>query len=128
MARPLASSSVRIAILTDYYYPQLGGITEHVHGQATNLSARGHEVTVITGNLFRPPAVTDGDPAPVARDASFEIVRMGQALRLYGNASQTLHTLDFRMISKMKRLFRERRFDVIHTHAPYNPGFVMLAP
>ncbi len=28
----------------------------------------------------------------------------------------------------MKKLFRERRFDVIHTHAPYNPGFVMLAP
>ena len=119
---------MRIAILTDYYYPQLGGITEHVHGQATNLSARGHEVTVITGNLFRPPSVTDADPAPVSRDAPFEIIRMGQALRLYGNASQTLHTLDFRMISKMKKLFRERRFDVIHTHAPYNPGFVMLAP
>ncbi len=64
---------MRIAILTDYYYPQLGGITEHVHGQATNLSARGHEVTVITGHLFRPPSVTDGDPAPVARDAPFEM-------------------------------------------------------
>ena len=25
---------MRIAIVTDYYYPQLGGITEHVHGQA----------------------------------------------------------------------------------------------
>ena len=119
---------MRIAILTDYYYPQLGGITEHVHGQATNLSARGHEVTVITGNLFHPPAVTDGASAPAARDEPFEVLRMGQALRLYGNASQTLHTVDFRMISKMKKLFRERRFDVIHTHAPYNPGFVMIAP
>ena len=27
-------SLVRVCILTDYYYPQLGGITEHVHGQA----------------------------------------------------------------------------------------------
>ena len=36
---------------------------------------------------------------PVAH-APFEIIRMGQALRLYGNASQTLHTLDFRMISE----------------------------
>ena len=96
MARPLASSGVRIAILTDYYYPQLGGITEHVHGQATNLSARGHEVTVVTGHLFRPPAVADGDAAPAARDEPFEVLRMGQALRMYGNASQTLHTVDFR--------------------------------
>ena len=27
-------AAVRIAIVTDYYYPQLGGITEHVDGQA----------------------------------------------------------------------------------------------
>jgi phosphatidylinositol alpha-mannosyltransferase len=119
---------VRIAILTDYYYPQLGGITEHVHGQANHLAARGHEVTVITGHLFRPPPVADGEPPPMARERSFELLRMGQAVRMYGNASQTLHTIDFRMIAKLKRLFRERRFDVIHTHAPYNPGFVMLAP
>ena len=119
---------MRIAILTDYYYPQLGGITEHVHGQANHLSARGHEVTVITGHLFRPPPVADGDHPVHTRERSFELLRMGQAVRMYGNASQTLHTVDFRMIGKLKKLFRERRFDVIHTHAPYNPGFVMLAP
>ena len=41
----ILSFRVRIAIVTDYYYPQLGGITEHVHGQATQLAAprpRGH--------------------------------------------------------------------------------------
>jgi phosphatidyl-myo-inositol alpha-mannosyltransferase len=118
---------VRIAIVTDYYYPQLGGITEHVHGQAMHLHARGHEVTVITGNLFRPPTVVDTEYQP-ERHVPFEIVRLGQALRLYGNASQTLHTLDWRLFHKMKRLFRDRRFDVIHTHAPYNPSFVVLAP
>jgi phosphatidylinositol alpha-mannosyltransferase len=118
---------VRIAILTDYYYPQLGGITEHVHGQATHLHARGHEVTVITGNLFRPPPVVDPGYRPEAH-VPFEVLRMGQAMRLYGNASQTLHTVDFRMLHRLKKLFRERRFDVIHTHAPYNPGFVLLAP
>ena len=48
---------------------------------------------------------------------------MGQALRLYGNASQTLHTVDSGMIGRrLKTLFRERRFDVVHVHAPYNPG------
>ena len=52
---------MRIAIVTDYYYPQLGGITEHVHGQATQLAARGHEVTVVTGRLLHTPAVVDGD-------------------------------------------------------------------
>jgi phosphatidylinositol alpha-mannosyltransferase len=118
---------VRVAIVTDYYYPQLGGITEHVHGQAMHLHARGHEVTVITGNLFRPPAVVDGDYRP-EEHVPFEVLRLGQALRMYGNASQTLHTVDFRLLHRMKKLFRERRFDVIHTHAPYNPSFVVLVP
>jgi phosphatidyl-myo-inositol alpha-mannosyltransferase len=119
--------AVRIAIVTDYYYPQLGGITEHVHGQATHLQALGHEVTVITGNLFHPPTVVDGEYEP-EKHVEFEILRLGQALRLYGNASQTLHTVDFRLLHKLKKLFRERRFDVIHTHAPYNPSFVLLVP
>jgi phosphatidylinositol alpha-mannosyltransferase len=123
----LRSRAVRIAIVTDYYYPQLGGITEHVHGQAMHLHARGHEVTVITGNLFRPPPVVDPGYRP-EEHVPFEVLRMGQAVRLYGNASQTLHTVDFRMLHRLKKLFRERRFDVIHTHAPYNPGMVMLAP
>ena len=39
---------MRIGIVSDYYYPQLGGITEHVHGQATELARRGHDVTVLT--------------------------------------------------------------------------------
>ncbi len=118
---------MRIAIVTDYYYPQLGGITEHVHGQATQLTAMGHEVTVVTGNIFRPAAVADEGYRP-DEHVTFEVLRLGQALRLYGNASQTLHTVDFRLLSKLKRLFRSRRFDVIHTHAPYNPSFVLVAP
>ena len=71
---------MRIAIVTDYYYPQLGGITEHVHGQATHLTALGHDVTVVTGHLTRPPAVVDDDYRP-EEHATYEVVRIGQALR-----------------------------------------------
>ena len=38
----------------------LGGITEHVHGQARELARRGHEVTVVTG----PPAAHAADRRP----------------------------------------------------------------
>ena len=55
-ARACASASSR-----DYYYPQLGGITEHVHGQAVNLAARGHEVTIVTGRLPHAPRAADRD-------------------------------------------------------------------
>ncbi len=61
--------------MTDFYYPSLGGITEHVDGQARELAKRGHEVTVITGHLVRTPPVSDD--AFVVPDPNFEIVRMG---------------------------------------------------
>src|SRR5207344_1919873 len=66
---------VRVCIATDYYYPQLGGITEHVHGQALGLAARGHEVTILTGRLLRTPSTADRNARVLENDA-FEVVHM----------------------------------------------------
>jgi phosphatidylinositol alpha-mannosyltransferase len=118
---------VRICILTDYYYPQLGGITEHVHGQAVNLAARGHEVTILTGRIPHAPRATDRDQRVLNADG-VELVHMGLATPLYGNGSQTLHTLLPFGMRRLRRFFAARQFDVVHTHAPYNPSSFMLAP
>jgi phosphatidylinositol alpha-mannosyltransferase len=118
---------VRVCIATDYYYPQLGGITEHVHGQAVGLAARGHEVTILTGRLLRTPPTTDRDARVLSTDA-FEVVHMGVAVPLYGNGSQTLHTVLPTGVRRLRRFFERRRFDVVHVHAPYNPSSFMLAP
>jgi glycosyltransferase involved in cell wall biosynthesis len=40
---------MRIAMATEYAYPVLGGIPEHVHNLSKELAARGHDVTVLTG-------------------------------------------------------------------------------
>jgi phosphatidylinositol alpha-mannosyltransferase len=116
---------VRIAIVTDFYYPSLGGITEHVDGQARELANRGHEVTVVTGHLLRSPPVSDD--AFEVPEPNFEIVRMGIAIPLFvpywGNNAQTLHTYGPRLGQQLRALFRERGFDVVHVHAPYNPPF-----
>ena len=116
---------LRIAIVTDFYYPSLGGITEHVDGQARELANRGHEVTVITGHLARTPPVTDD--ALQVPEPNFEIVRMGIAIPLFvpywGNNAQTLHTYGPRLGRQLNALYRERGFDVVHVHAPYNPPF-----
>jgi phosphatidylinositol alpha-mannosyltransferase len=118
-------SHVRIAIVTDFYYPSLGGITEHVDGQARELTNRGHEVTVITGHLLRTPPVSDD--AVHVPEPNFEIVHMGMAIPMYmpywGNNAQTLHTYGPRLGQQLRALYRERGFDVVHVHAPYNPPF-----
>jgi phosphatidyl-myo-inositol alpha-mannosyltransferase len=117
---------MRIAIVTDYYYPMLGGITEHVSGQAHELARRGHEVTVVTGNLLRTPPIDD-DPRPSVAEG-FEIVRIGAAIPLYGNASQTIHTIPLGLVRSLRSLFRRLRVDVVHIHAPYNPSMCAIAP
>ncbi|HEY3612083.1 MAG TPA: glycosyltransferase family 4 protein [Gaiellales bacterium] len=118
---------MRICILSDYYYPQLGGITEHVHGQAVNLAARGHEVTILTGRIPHAPRAADRDERVLVADG-VELVHMGLALPLYGNGSQTLHTVLPGGTRQLRRFLGARRFDVVHIHAPYNPSFFMLAP
>jgi len=55
---------VKLALVTQSYYPRFGGVTEHVEHSARELRARGHEVTIVTG---RPPGYRAPDPEGVVR-------------------------------------------------------------
>ena len=120
---------MRIAIVTDFYYPSLGGITEHVDGQARELTSLGHDVTVVTGNVWRPPPVEDD--AREVPEPTFEVANIGTAIRLYvpvwGNGAETTHTVAPFLRRRLGSFFRERGFDVVHVHAPYNPAYPALA-
>lgn len=115
---------MRIAIVSDYYYPQLGGITEHVHGQAAELTRRGHEVTVVTGRLLRVPPIIDGEDCP---PASFEVLRLGRALPVYANRAEALVTVSPRLRAQLEQIQAHRRFDVVHVHNPIGPGLPQTA-
>ena len=39
---------MKIALVSQSYYPRFGGVTEHVAHTASELRTRGHEVTVVT--------------------------------------------------------------------------------
>jgi phosphatidylinositol alpha-mannosyltransferase len=94
---------VRIGIVSDYYYPQLGGITEHVHGQATELTRRCHEVTVVTPRLAVTPRTVDGDDLPAR---SFDVVKVGRAYPFYVNGGETVLTMGVGLASSLQRVFR----------------------
>jgi len=105
---------LRIAIVSDYYYPQLGGITEHVHGQATELTRRGHDVTLITPRLAVSPSTATEEALP---QRTFEVERIGRAVQFYMNGSETL--LSFVGPSGRAKLRRVLTgFDVVHIHNP----------
>lgn len=114
---------MKIGIVSDYYYPQLGGITEHVHGQATELTRRGHDVTVLTPRLAVTPRTVDAHLRPTR---NFEVVHVGRAFPFYVNGAETLVTLGAGLSHALDRQLRRRRFDVLHVHNPFG-AFLPLA-
>jgi phosphatidylinositol alpha-mannosyltransferase len=106
---------VRIALVTDYYYPQLGGITEHVHGQATELTRRGHEVTVVTSKPTVPPWTIDGHPPP----QGFSVANVGRGYPFYANGSETTVSFGHDILRRLDRVLAAGRFDVVHVHNPF---------
>src|SRR3954453_15223727 len=83
-ALPLArdARSLRIALVTEYYYPHLGGVCEHVHFFAREARRRGHHVDVITSQI------------PGAEEQP-HVIRLGRSQPVYANGSQARVTLGF---------------------------------
>jgi phosphatidylinositol alpha-mannosyltransferase len=103
--------ALKIGIVTEYYYPLLGGISENVHHTATQLKARGHAVTIISAaprtNGFQLPQ-PNGIPTR----------RIGRSVTVYGNGATAHMTVGTRLWHDMKNLLREERFDILQLHSP----------
>jgi phosphatidylinositol alpha-mannosyltransferase len=113
---PLARDGrpLRIALITEYYYPHLGGVCEHVHFFAREARRRGHHVDVITSHI------------PGAEDQP-HVIRMGRSQPVYCNGSQARVTIGLGLRRHMRRVLRHGRYDVVHVHSPLTPVLPILA-
>lgn len=117
-------SSLRIALVSEYYYPDIGGMPEHVHHLARALARRGHRVTIVT-TAFPDAAIADAAPPP---EPGFEVVRLGRASgALITNGSVSRAAVGLGLGARLRALFSARRFDVVHVHAPIFPTLALLA-
>ncbi len=105
---------LRIALVTEYYYPHLGGVCEHVHFFAREARRRGHHVDVITSNI------------PGA-EAQPHVIRLGRSQPVYANGSQARITLGWNLRRDMRRVLRQGQYDVVHVHSPLTPVLPVLA-
>lgn len=113
---------MRIALVSDYYYPDVGGMPEHVHHLADALSRRGHEVVVVT------TAFPDAPPLAPRIPPRFEVLRLGRASGpLIENGSVSRAAVGWQLKEKLSALFARRCFDIIHVHAPIFPTLSLLA-
>ena len=114
MAGVRAARPLRIALVTEYYYPHLGGICEHVHFFAREARRHGHQVDIITSNM---PG-TRYEP---------HVIRIGKSQPIYANGSQARFTWGFELRKDLKRVFSLGQYDIIHVHSPLSPVLPVLA-
>jgi phosphatidylinositol alpha-mannosyltransferase len=107
---------MRIALVAEDYYPQLGGVPEHVHNLALELNRRGHAATVVTSHMRGARA-----------DAPF-VHRVGTSVVIYANGGVSRITVGWRLVGRLTQLFRDGRFDVVHVHGGLAPTFGLAAP
>lgn len=103
--------SLNIGIVTEYYYPLLGGISENVHHTSKELIARGHRVTVLT-----PEPRTSGHAVAVPN--GIPITRIGRSMPLYGNGATAHVAVGAHVWSELRDALRGGGFDIVQLHSP----------
>ena len=113
-------SPLRIALVAEDYYPQLGGVPEHVHHLARELDNLGHHTTIVTSKMR---GAGSGEPAEHS-----DVRRIGTSLVIYANGGVARITVGLRLTARFEELFRTERFDVVHVHGGLNPTLGIVAP
>jgi phosphatidyl-myo-inositol alpha-mannosyltransferase len=110
----LPQKALRIAIVTEYYYPHIGGICEHVHYFAREARLSGHQVDIITSNI---PGAT-ADP---------NVIRIGRSRTIFSNGSTARFSIGWNLRRRMREVLRAGDYDIVHVHSPIDPTLPLLA-
>lgn len=115
---------MRIGLITQAYYPILGGVTEHVWHLGHELQRRGHQVTVVTGSA---PRRLPWAPIRPVDERGLRVLRHGYQLPVMSNGANGYLTFGWKLGRLLQRLEQAEQFDVVHIQAPLDPGLPLIA-
>ncbi len=120
---------MKIGIVTEYYYPTLGGIQEHVHHFAQAARQLGHDVRIITPVVTDTLASLGGGPATAVAarlDRDQGVLRLGRSVPVFSGGSVARVSCGPGLSAQVKELLRSEQFDVVHLHSPLMPTLPLL--
>ncbi len=94
----------RVAIVADFYLPQVGGLEVHMHDLARELTARGHHADII--------CVTPGGPD----HDDFRVIRLPVPLAPFVQSIR-----DPKAIDALEKTLIAGKYDIIHAHNAFSP-------
>jgi glycosyltransferase involved in cell wall biosynthesis len=102
------NKSMKLLIFAGIYFPTRGGYVESIHGLSKNLIKKGHEVTIVTGNL--------GDQKEEEFIDDVRVVRLPCKSILSGTYPVILPTL--KTFKSLRRL-RKEKHDIVSTQTRF---------
>ncbi|MFA6043228.1 MAG: glycosyltransferase family 4 protein [Patescibacteria group bacterium] len=109
---------MNIGIVSESYYPAVGGISEHIHNLAAALRLRGHSVKIITTSY--------GEYADAPYNSP-DVLRIGKVFNFHKNGSQSHVATGKHLSRQLREIFAKEQFDVLHIHAPEQPMLSQLS-
>ncbi len=127
---------MKVGLVSEFYFPWPGGISEHVYNLGRELRSRGHDVRILTGRFdgrlarwqAKVPLLSVGrshlnGPAP----NESEVIRFGRSIAFPYNGSVTVVTVGSGLRGRLKEVLRREAFDLLHVHDPLAPTLPLLA-
>ena len=116
---------MRVALVTEFYYPHLGGVTEHVHNLARTLIQSGHHAIVITSHMGEPSR--GHELGEMDQDPSY-VYRIGTSRVIYSYGSFARVTTGHGLRRRIRNILRREQIDLVHVHGGLNPVLGLVAP
>ena len=104
---------MRVALVTEFYYPHLGGVTEHVYNLARLLNRSGHRAIIITSHMATPSRAHDLDEVA---EEPLVIHRVGTSRVIYSYGSFARITTGLGLRRQIRDILRAEQIDLLHVH------------
>lgn len=116
---------MRIALVTEFYFPHLGGVTEHVHNLAKRLISLGHHAIIITSLMA---STGDGVDAEMPGADGPIVRRIGTSRVIYSAGSFARITTGLGLRRQIRVHLEQEQIDIVHVHGGLAPVLGLTAP
>jgi phosphatidylinositol alpha-mannosyltransferase len=116
---------MRVALVTEFYFPHLGGVTEHVHNLAKRLISLGHHAIIITSLIA---SGGDGAEADMPGADGPAVRRVGTSRVIYSAGSFARVTTGLGLRRQIRLHLEQEQIDIVHVHGGLAPVLGLTAP
>ncbi len=105
----------KVCLVSDWYYPRIGGVENHIDCLAEQLAARGNDVHILT-RRYKDKEDTVAEHDAIKSQIGITVHRIkGYTIKKWGTV------VDPRISWIVNDVIKKENFELIHAHSIYSP-------